>query len=86
MLAGPACLGCGDEFGPVIGAQHLGCSIGQDSQVTHVDHVGGSHAPLDAESQVLARELINDVTDLQDTPPSSLSRTGHQWPTPAQER
>ena len=86
MLAGPACLGCGDEFGPVIGAQHLGRTMCHGSQVMHVDHVGGSHAPLDAHSQVLARELINDVTDLQDTPPSSLSRTGHQWPTPAQER
>ena len=37
----------------------------QDSQVTHVDHVVGSHAPLDAESRVLARELINDVIDLK---------------------
>ena len=42
--------------------------MGQDSQVKHFDHVGGSHAPLDAESQVLARELINDVTDLEHTP------------------
>ena len=40
----------------------------QDSQVTHVDHVDGSHALLKAHSQVLARELINDVTDLKDTP------------------
>ena len=40
----------------------------QDSQVKYFDHVGGSHAPIDAESQVLARELINDVTDLKDTP------------------
>ena len=38
------------------------------SQVTHFDHVDGSHAPLNAQSQVLARELINDVTDLEDTP------------------
>ena len=42
--------------------------MGQGSQVKHFDHVGGSHAPLNAESQVLARELINDVTDLKDTP------------------
>ena len=42
--------------------------MGQDSQVKHFDHVDGSHAPLDAERQVLARELINDVTDLKDTP------------------
>ena len=40
----------------------------QDSQVKHFDHVDGSHAPLNAQSQVLARELINDVTDLKDTP------------------
>ena len=40
----------------------------QDSQVKHFDHVCGSHAPLNAQSQVLARELINDVTDLKDTP------------------
>ena len=40
----------------------------QDSQVKHFDHVDGSHTPLNAESQVLARELINDVTDLKDTP------------------
>ena len=40
----------------------------QDSQVKHFDHVDGSHAPLNAESQMLARELINDVTDLKDTP------------------
>ena len=36
--------------------------MGQGSQVMHVDHVNGSHAPLNAQSQVLARELINDVT------------------------
>ena len=42
--------------------------MGHGSQVTHVDHVDGSYAPLDAESQVLARELINDVTDLKGTP------------------
>ncbi len=54
--------------GPVIGAQHLGCTTCQDSQVKHVDHVDGSHAPLNAQSQVLARELNNDVTDLKDTP------------------
>lgn len=40
----------------------------QDSQVKHFDHVGVSHAPLDAERQVLTGELINDVTDLKDTP------------------
>ena len=68
MLACPAPHGCGDEFRPVIGTQHLGCTTRQDSQVTHVDHIDGSHAPLNAHSQVLARELINDVTDLQDTP------------------
>ena len=42
--------------------------MGQDSQVKHFDHVGGSHAPLDAESQVLTGELINDVTDLEHAP------------------
>ena len=42
--------------------------MGQGSQVKHFDHVNGSHAPLNAQSQVLARELINDVTDLKDTP------------------
>ena len=68
VLAGPAPQGSGDEFGPVIGAQHLGCPMGQDSQVKHFDHIDGSHAPLNAQSQVLARELINDVTDLKDTP------------------
>ena len=39
-----------------------------DSQVKHFDHVDSSHAPLNGQSQVLARELINDVTDLKDTP------------------
>ena len=68
MLAGPVSHGCGDEFRPVIGAQYLGCSMGQDSPVKHFDHTGGSHAPLDAQSQVLTGELINDVTDLKDTP------------------
>ena len=68
MLAGPAPHGCGDEFRPVIGAQHLGCTMCQGSQVTHVDHVDGSHTPLNAHSQVLTDELINDDTDLQDTP------------------
>ena len=68
MLAGPAPHGRCDEFRPVIGPQHLGCSMCQDSQVTHVDHVVGSHALLNAESRVLARELINDVIDLKDTP------------------
>ena len=42
--------------------------MGQDSQVKHFDHIDGSHAPLDAESQVLARELINNVTDLEHAP------------------
>ena len=42
--------------------------MGPGSQVKHFDHVDGSHAPLNTESQVLARELINDVTDLKDTP------------------
>ena len=42
--------------------------MGQDSQIKHLDHVDGSHAPLDTESQVLARELINDVTDLEHAP------------------
>ena len=68
MLAGPAPHGSGDEFRPVIGAQYLGCSMGQDSQVKHFDHVGGSHAPLDAESQVLTGELIDNVTDLEHAP------------------
>ena len=68
VLAGPASHGCGDDFRPVICPYHLGCSMSQDSQVTHVDHVSGSHMPLDAESQVLACELINDVTDLEHAP------------------
>ena len=68
MLAGPAPHGCGDEFRPVIGPKHLGCSMGQGSQVKHFDHVDGSHTPLDAESQVLARELIDEVTDLEHAP------------------
>ena len=38
---------------------HLGCPMGQDSQVKHFDHVGGSHAPLDTESQVLTGEHID---------------------------
>ena len=68
MLACPAPHGCGDEFRPVIGTQHLGCTMCQGSQVKHFDHVDGSNAPLNAQSQVLARELINDDTDLKDTP------------------
>ena len=40
----------------------------QDSQVKHFDHVDGSHAPLNTESQVLTGELIDNVTDLKDTP------------------
>ncbi len=50
--------------------------MGQDSQVTHVDHVDGSHAQLNAHSQVLARELINDVTDL----PATSSRDYSEQP------
>ena len=42
--------------------------MGQDSQVKHFNHVGGSHAPLDAESQVLTGELIDNVTDLEHAP------------------
>jgi hypothetical protein len=42
--------------------------MGQDGQVKHFDHVVGSHAPLNTESQVLTGELINDVTDRKDTP------------------
>ena len=42
--------------------------MGKGSQVKHFDHVGRSHAPLDAESQVLARELIDEVTDLEHAP------------------
>ena len=42
--------------------------MGQGSQVKHFDHVGVYHAPLDTDSQVLTGELINDDTDLQDTP------------------
>ena len=41
--------------------------MGGGSQVKHFDHVVGSHAPLDAESQVLTGELIDEVTDLKDT-------------------
>ena len=40
----------------------------QDSQVKHFDHVGGSHTPLNAQSQVLTGELIDNVTDLEHTP------------------
>ena len=57
--AGPTPQGSGDEFGPIIGAQHLGSPMGQDSQVKHFDHVGGTHAPLDAKSQVLTGEHID---------------------------
>ena len=42
--------------------------MGQDSQVKHFDHVGSSHAPLDAESQVLMGELIDNVTYLEHAP------------------
>ena len=42
--------------------------MGQDGQVKHFDHVGGSHAPLDAQSQVLTGELIDNVTDLEHAP------------------
>ena len=68
MLAGPAFHGCGDEFRPVIGPKHLGRTMGQDSQIKHLDHVDGSHAPLDAQSQVLTGELIDNVTDLEHAP------------------
>ena len=68
MLAGPAPHGRGNEFRPVIGPKHLGCPMCQDSQVKHFDHVDGSHTPLDAESQVLTGELIDNVTDLEHVP------------------
>ena len=54
--------------GPLSALSAWGCSMGQDSQVKHFDHVGGSHAPLDAESQVLTGELIDNVTDLEHVP------------------
>ena len=49
--------------------------MGQDSQVKHFDHVGGSHAPLDAESQVLTGELIDNVADLEHAPRHVYSPT-----------
>ena len=52
--------------------------MGQDSQVKHFDHVGGSHAPLDAESQVLTGELIDNVTDLEHAPLPKLPH-GHPF-------
>ena len=42
--------------------------MGEDSQVKHFDHVGRSHTPLNAQSQVLARELIDEVTGLEHAP------------------
>lgn len=39
--------------------------MGEGSKVKHFDHVGRSHAPLNAQSQVLARELIDEVTGLE---------------------
>ena len=36
---------------------------------SHFDHVGGSYAPLNAESQVLTGELIDNVTDLEHASP-----------------
>ena len=68
MLAGPAPQGSGDELVVAIGAQHQGFPLGQDSQVKHFHHVGGSHWPLDAERWVLAGERIDSVTCLDDTP------------------
>ena len=67
VLAGPVLQGCGDEPEP-LSALITRVSMGHDSQVEHVDHVASSHAPLDAESQVLAGELIDDVTDREHTP------------------
>ena len=79
MLAGLAPHGCGNEFRPVIGPQHLGRTVGQDSQVKHFDHVDGSHAPLDAESQVLTGELIDNVKDLEHAPRHVYSPTVDAW-------
>jgi len=68
---------CKDSTNPLchgwpggMNAWSVSCSLaqrpmGQGSQVKHFDHVDGTHAPLDAESQVLARELIDEVTDLE---------------------
>ena len=53
--------------------------MGQDSQVKHFDHVGGSHAPLDAESQVLTGELIDNVADLEHAPRHVYSPTVDAW-------
>ena len=53
--------------------------MGQGSQVKHFDHVGGSHAPLDAESQVLTGELIDNVTDLEHAPRHVYSPTVDAW-------
>ena len=41
---------------------------GPGQPAEHVDHVGGSHWPLDAERWVLAGERIDSVTCLEDTP------------------
>ena len=65
VLTGPVSRGCSDEFGFVVGARHLWCPMSYDSCVKYFDHVGGSHALLDAESQVLTGELIDGVTDLE---------------------
>lgn len=51
----------------------------QDSQVKHFDHVDGSHAPLNAESQVLTGELIDNVTDLEHAPRHVYSHTVDAW-------
>ena len=42
--------------------------MGPGSQVKHFDHIDGSHAQLNTESQVLTGELINDVTDREHAP------------------
>ena len=51
-------------------------STNPPSRFRHSDHVVGSHAPLNAHSQVLTRELISDVTDL----PATSSRDYSEQP------
>ncbi len=63
--------GCSDEFRPVIGTRHLGAPHAPRQPGHYVDHIDGS-MHRSAHSQVLARELINDVTDIQRHAPSPV--------------
>ena len=45
--------------GPLSALSTWGAPWGQDSQVKHFDHVGGSLTPLGTESQVLTGEHID---------------------------